>query len=165
MRTMKHLQSARNTGTYITLYICKYYIYLSFLVNIQASWACSKYCILRHLFILFWYVALHQHYNDFCLYKMPYTELHSWLLVLFIFKLFLNFRYILGVGWRSSKMCSLGWKCAQKKPKQFKRNYYKRTIILSQETPWCPYTNWFRFANVFSLLYNYTIMHFYFGCC
>lgn len=127
MRTMKHLQSARNTGTCITLYICKYYIYLSFLVNIQASWACSKYCILRHLFILFWYVALHQHYNDFCLYKMPYTELHSWLLVLFTFKLFLNFRYILGVGWRSSKMCSLGWKCAQKS-----RSNSKGTITKEQ---------------------------------
>lgn len=34
--------------------------------------------------------ALHQHYKDFSLNKMSYTEVHSRLFVLFIFKLFLN---------------------------------------------------------------------------
>ncbi|XP_061179394.1 uncharacterized protein LOC133188021 [Saccostrea echinata] len=36
-------------------------------------------------------------------------------------------RYILGVGWRSSKMCSLGWKCAKKS-----RSNSKGTITKEQ---------------------------------
>lgn len=51
------------------------------------------------LVYFFWYGAVHQHYKDFCLYIMSYTEVHSRLFVLFIF---FNFSWIkdtfLGLG-------------------------------------------------------------------